>query len=184
MYTHPRNSFLPLPLFTLKLRPKSVFWMTTGGIHAIHLEFHPTPIPAHQEVYYDSAKSLYSDDKPVHYNMYISKEGRHVRHDGADLSAKGHELLLSTVVNLPTPCLWLLSFTFTKHFHPMQCIVILNYTWRMRRHIVKCLTTLYFLIIFSSSSSHVLTAVKALSCLFYKTSQVLALQKNLKVQSA
>ena len=54
----------------------------------------------------------------------------------------------------------------------------------MRRHIVKCLTTLYFLIIFSFSSSHVLTAVKALSCLFYKTSQVLALQKNLKVQSA
>ena len=52
--------------------------------------------------------------------MYISKEGRHVRHDGADLSAKGHELLLSTVVNLPTPCLWLLSFTFTKHFHPMH----------------------------------------------------------------
>ena len=56
---------------------------------------------------------------PLHY-MYISKEGRHVRHDGADLSAKGHELLLSTVVNLPTPCLWLLSFTFTKHFHSMH----------------------------------------------------------------
>ena len=140
MYTHPRNSFLPLPLFTLKLRPKSVFWMTTGGIHANHFEFHPTPIPAHQEVNCNSAKSLYTDDKPVHY-MYISKEGRHVRHDGADLSAKGHELLLSTVVNLPTPCLWLLSFTLTKHFNPMQCIVILNYTWRMRRHIVKCLTT-------------------------------------------
>ena len=129
-----------------------------------------------------SAKSLYSDDKPVHYNMYISKEGRHVRHDGADLSAKGHELLLSTVVNLPTPCLWLLSFTFTKHFHSM------HHDFKLyledEAHIVKCLTTLYFLIIFSFSSSHVLTAVKALSCLFYKTSQVLALQKNLKVQSA
>ena len=91
-------------------------------------------------------------------------------------------------------CFFPLLLTFQHHVcgcYPLhsqnisiQCIVILSYTWRMRRHIVECLTTLYFLIIFSFSSSHVLTAVKALSCLFYKTSQVLALQKNLKVQSA
>ena len=118
---------------------------------------------------------------PLHY-MYISKEGRHVRHDGADLSAKGHELLLSTVVNLPTPCLWLLSFTFTKHFHPMHR----DFKLYLEDEAPHCqmFDNIYFLIIFSSSSSHVLTAVKALSCLFYKTSQVLALQKNLKVQSA